>query len=52
KTLIWGAKNIYGKYTRWSVIVKITNDLFIKLEEDNIKVNCLVTDSASEFIAA
>ncbi|CAG8660791.1 25063_t:CDS:2 [Dentiscutata erythropus] len=52
KTLIWGTEDISGKRTRWPEIVKITNDLFIKLEEDNIKVNCLVTDSASEFMAA
>ncbi|CAG8769273.1 4836_t:CDS:1, partial [Racocetra fulgida] len=33
-------------------VVKITNDLFTKFEKNNIKVNCLVTDSASEFMAA
>ncbi|CAG8662860.1 2152_t:CDS:2, partial [Racocetra fulgida] len=37
KTLIWGAEDISRKCTRWPEIVKITNNLFIKLVDDNIK---------------
>ncbi|CAG8805674.1 7439_t:CDS:2, partial [Gigaspora margarita] len=42
-------EDLTEKRTQWPEIVKITNDLFAKLEENKIKVNCLVTDLASEY---
>ncbi|CAG8652616.1 6727_t:CDS:1, partial [Racocetra fulgida] len=52
KMLIWGAEDLSEKQTRWPEVIKIINDLFTKFEENNIKVNCLVINSASEFMAA
>ncbi|CAG8519355.1 9759_t:CDS:2, partial [Scutellospora calospora] len=52
KISIWGVEDLLGKRIRWPEIVEITNDLFSKFEDNDIKVNCLVTDSAPEFMAA
>ena len=52
KISIRGVEDLSEKWIRWPEIVEITNDLFSKFEDNDIKVNCLITDSAPEFMAA
>ena len=50
--IIWKAIDCKGKRRTGDDIVQITEELFAELQQENIKVNGLVTDSASENTAA
>jgi hypothetical protein len=51
-SLIWNAKDLSGKRKKWPEVVRMTKDLFNEIENHGIKVNGVVTDSASEYAAA
>jgi len=50
--VIWKAVNCGGKRGTGDEILQITKELFAELQQMGIKVNGLVTDSASENTAA
>ena len=51
-SLIWSAKDLSGKRKKWPEVVRMTKELFNKIESNGINVNGVVTDSASEYAAA
>ncbi|CAJ0911981.1 1510_t:CDS:2, partial [Entrophospora sp. SA101] len=52
KNLIWDVKDISGDLQNWNVVYKYATDLFEELRTQEIKILSLVTDSASENVAA
>ena len=52
EVIIWKAIDCGGKRGTGDDIVQTTEELFIDLQQMNIKVNGLITDSASENTAA
>ena len=50
--IIWKVEDISGKRYTWEIVYNETIKAFEQLEQQNIKVNGLITDSASENAAA
>ncbi|CAG8477648.1 2757_t:CDS:2 [Cetraspora pellucida] len=52
KVLIWNAKDILNKHTRWFDVQHKTEDMLNNLNKEEIKVNAVVTDCASQYEVA
>ena len=52
KTLIWKTKDITSQCSQYQEIILMTEELIQEIEAKEIKINVIVTNSASEFKAA
>jgi len=52
ETLIWGAKDISDERSKTENIINYIKDIMVEAENNRIKINCFVSDSAGEYAAA
>ena len=52
ETLIWGAKDISDERSKTENIINYIKNIMVEAENNRIKINCFVSDSAGEYAAA
>jgi Protein of unknown function (DUF 659) len=52
ETLIWGAKDISDERSKTENVINHIKNTMMEAKDENIKINCFVTDSAGEYAAA
>ncbi|GET04238.1 DUF659 and ribonuclease H-like domain containing protein [Rhizophagus clarus] len=50
--LIWGAKDISDERSKTKNVINHIKNIMVEAKNENIKINCFVTDSAGEYAAA